>query len=59
MLKKFGCLFGLFFYIVGVAGGIGYCAYLKQYVIAASILLLGAMAFPTAKKFYETLVSVD
>ncbi len=39
-------------YVVAVIGGIGYCGYYKQYVVAASILLLGIMAFPTWRQLW-------
>lgn len=39
-------------YVVAVIGGIGYCCYYKQYVVAASIFLLGVMAWPTFRMLW-------
>jgi len=39
-------------YPVAVIGGIGYCIYYKQYVVAAGIFLLGVMAWPTFRNLW-------
>lgn len=56
MLKKFGYLIGLFAYILGLVGGIGYALYSKAYIIAICIAALGGMALPTAKKWLDSLL---
>lgn len=55
-MKKYLYLVGLFLYAMGVIGGIGYSIYAGAWVIAVAVLVLGVMAFPTAKVFYEELV---
>lgn len=54
-LKKIGCFFGLFLYAIGVIGGIGVSLHEHSYIITAAILVLGAMAFPTAKTLFRYL----
>ena len=39
-------------YAIAVIGGIGYCCYIKQYVVAACIFLLGVMAWPTFRMLW-------
>lgn len=56
-MKKVFYFFALFAYAVGVIGGIGYSAYSKAYFIAACIVVLAAMAFPTAKNFFKKLIN--
>ena len=49
MIKKiydFACLCA---YALGSIGGFGYCAYLKQWVIAVAVVALAAMAFGFVK----------
>lgn len=59
MIKKFAFLFLSFIlvcaYFVGVIGGIGWAIYNKAYLIGACVLLLGVMAYPTAKKCFHFL----
>lgn len=57
MLKKFGYFFAMFAYAVGAIGGFGYALYCKAYFIAACIVILAAMAFPTLKSFYNKLMN--
>ncbi len=56
MLKKIGYFFGLCAYAVGAIGGFGYAAYCKAWFIAICVVALAAMAFPTAKKFFNGLI---
>ena len=55
MIKKFGYFFGLCAYAVGALGGLGFALYNKGYFIAVCVVVLAAMAFPTAKKFFQNL----
>jgi uncharacterized membrane protein len=55
MLKKFGCFLGLCFYALGSIGGLGYCLYSGAWLIAIAVVILGIMAFPTAKKLFKEL----
>ena len=57
MLKKFGYFFALAAYAVGAIGGFGYALYNKAYFIAVCVVALAAMAFPTAKKFFNNLIN--
>ena len=50
-MKKILFFFGLCAYVLGSIGGLGYCLYYHQYVIAVSVAILAGMAFPTAKKW--------
>ena len=52
-MKKYYYLIVLFAYVMGTIGGIGYACYSGAWVIAAAVAVLGAMAFPTAKKLYH------
>jgi hypothetical protein len=54
-MRKFMCFFGLFLYIVGTIGGIGYCLYSHAYIIAIAVAVLAVMAFPTAQKIFKYL----
>ena len=56
-MKKPLCFFGLFAYVIGAIGGIGYACHVKEYVIAACIVVLAGMAFPTAKKWFNFIKS--
>lgn len=51
-LKNILKLIGMAAYVVAVIGGIGYCCYLHKYLIAASILVLAIMAWPTFRKLW-------
>jgi len=55
-MKKYMYLVGIFLYAMGVIGGVGYAIYAGAWVIAIAVLVLGVMAFPTAKVFYEELM---
>ena len=55
-MKKLGYFLSLFFYIVGTIGGFGYAALYGEWFIAACLIVVGAMAFPTAKRFLNELV---
>jgi uncharacterized membrane protein len=52
-MKKYIYLIGLFAYAMGTIGGIGYACYSGAWVIAVTVAVLGAMAFPTAKNLYH------
>ena len=56
-MRKFMCFFGMFLYIVGTIGGIGYCLYSHAYVIAIAVAVLAIMAFPTAKTMCKFLTN--
>ena len=43
--------FGFCAWILGSIGGFGYACYCHRYLIAVAIVILAAMAFPTAKKW--------
>lgn len=47
----------MFAYAVGAIGGFGYALYCKAYFIAACIVVLAAIAFPTLKSFYNKLMN--
>lgn len=51
-LKNIAKLVLMVAYVIAVIAGIGYCIYYKQYVVAASIFLLGVMAWPTFRKLW-------
>lgn len=51
-LKNIIRLFGIVMYPVAVIGGVGYCCYIHQYLIAAAIIILGIEAFPTWRKLW-------
>lgn len=55
-MKKYLYLVGIFLYAMGVIGGVGYAIHAGAWVIAIAVLVLGVMAFPTAKVFYEELM---
>lgn len=54
-MRKFISFFGLFLYIIGTIGGIGYCLYSHAYIIAIAVAVLAVMAFPTAQKIFKYL----
>ena len=56
-MKKFGCFFGLFAYLMGSIGSLGYVLYCKQYVIAIALAVVICMAYPTAKKWLKEILS--
>ena len=56
-MKKILSLVGLFVYLIGTIGGCGYSFYIGEPVTAICVALLGVMAFPTFKKFWEELNS--
>ena len=55
--KKILKFFGLFAYVVGSIGGFGYAMYSKAYFIGVCVVVLAAMAFPTAKKWLDSLLN--
>jgi len=54
-MKKIGLFILLCLYAVGIIGGVGYTLYCRAWFIAACVIALGGMAFPTAKRFYKEL----
>lgn len=40
-------------YVLGAIGGFGYACYSGAYLIAAAVLALAVMAFPTAKRIFK------
>lgn len=50
MAKKFLYFGATFLAVMGFVGGIGCAIYARSYVVAAAVLVLGAMAFPTFKQ---------
>ena len=55
-MKKYIYFVDLFLYVMGVIGGVGYAAYSGAWVIVVAVLVLGVMAFPTAKKYYDEIM---
>lgn len=53
MAKGFLNTFLLMLYAMGTIGGFGYAMYCKAYVIAAAVLIVAVMAFPTAKRIFK------
>jgi hypothetical protein len=53
MTKGFINTFVLMLYAMGSIGGFGYACYCKAYVIAAAVLVLTILAFPTIKKVFK------
>lgn len=53
-MNNFLKLFGIAAWALGTIGGIGYCLYFHHYLIAVAIAILGAMAFPTVKKWFPS-----
>jgi len=53
--NKLIAFFGLFAYAIGIFGGLGYLLMIDEKPIALCIVVLGIMAFPTAKKFWKEL----
>lgn len=47
---------GLCAYAVGSIGGFGYALYSKAYFVAVCVVVLAAMAFPTAKNWFKSLL---
>ena len=54
-MERFGKFFGLCAYGVGSIGGLGWAIYNNEWVLAVCTLVLAAMAFPTAKKWFKEL----
>lgn len=49
----------LFLYALGVIGGIGWSLYNSSYVVAAGVVALAVMAWPTAVNHYNILFKKD
>ena len=54
-MKKFVDFFGTCAYVVGSIGGFGLAVASGNYFIAACVLALSIMAFPTAKEMVKDL----
>lgn len=52
-LKGIISMFLLMLYAMGSIGGFGYAMYCKAYVIAAAVLIVAVMAFPTIRKVFK------
>ncbi len=52
-LKGIISMFLLMLYAMGSIGGFGYACYSGAYLIAAAVLVLAIMAFPTAKRLFQ------
>ena len=52
-LKGIMSMFLLMLYAMGSIGGFGYAMYCKAYVIAAAVLIVAVMAFPTIRKAFK------
>lgn len=50
-MKNIFNLFGIAAWVLGTFGGFGYAIYSKAYLVAIAVAILGAMAFPTVKKW--------
>lgn len=57
MKNKIICFILFFAYIVGAIGGFGYAIYSHAYVIAAAVVVLAVMAFPTFKNCIKELLA--
>lgn len=57
MGKKILSFFGLCAYAVGVLGGLGFSLAGHGWFIAACIVVLGVMAFPSARECYKNLTA--
>ena len=53
MAKGFLNTFLLMLYAMGTIGGFGYALDCKAYVIAAAVLIVAVMAFPTIRKVFK------
>ena len=42
-----------FMWAVGTIGGFGLAAYNREWIIAACVAVLGALAFPTIRRFFK------
>ena len=56
-MKKIISFVGICLYLLGLIGGVGYCAMNKAYVIVVGVVGLAVMAWPQLKKCYNELVS--
>lgn len=56
-LTKLPYFFGMFAYLVGVVGGLGFALKSRAYVIAAAVAVLAYMAFPKFREYIENLMA--
>lgn len=47
-------LLGIAAWLLAAIGGVCYCCYYGQYVVAFAILILAGLAFPTVRKFWPS-----
>ena len=55
-LKNIIALIILLLSLIGVVGGAGNLIYFGQYVNAIGVLVCGWLAFPEAKKYWQTII---
>ena len=55
-LKNITALIILLLSLIGVIGGTGNLIYFGQYVNAIGVLVCGWLAFPEAKKYWQTII---
>jgi hypothetical protein len=55
-LKNITALIILLLSLIGVIGGAGNLIYFGQYVNAIGVLVCGWLAFPEAKKYWQTII---
>ena len=51
-LKNIIKLLGMAAYVIAAIGGFAYMVYMQKYIIAAAILVLAIMAWPTFRKMW-------
>lgn len=57
MTKKFYEFFMCLFAVIGCIGGIGYCVWSGAWPVAAGIIVLSVLAYPTIKSYFGDLIS--
>ena len=48
-----------FMWAVGTIGGFGLAAYNREWIIAACVAVLGALAFPTIRRFFKEMQEAE
>lgn len=56
-MKKFLVFFASFLSIVGGLGAFGFLIWMREYVIAAGVLIVCFAAYPTIKGWIKTLIN--
>ena len=54
-MKNFFAFLVICLWILGGVGGVGYCIYIKAWIIAIGVLANALLAFPKVKEAYEAL----